>query len=79
MPAQLGPPSPGPSPRHRLHPPPRAGGQGVLFWFVFPVPPFFFFFHFSLLHLLVWHCGWGLLQLAGFWTFGQLPLDWPQP
>ena len=46
MPAQLGPPSPGPSPRHWLHPPPRAGGQGVLFWFVFPVPPFFFFFSF---------------------------------
>lgn len=46
MPAQLGPPSPRPSPRHRLHPPPWAGGQGVLFWFVFPVPPFFFFFIF---------------------------------
>lgn len=41
-PAQLGPPAPGPAPAIgcilRL-----AGGQGVLFWFAPPRPPFFFF------------------------------------
>lgn len=51
MPAQLDPPSPGPSPRYRLDPLPRAGGQGVLFWFVFPVPPFFFFSFFPITFL----------------------------
>lgn len=70
MPAQLDAPGLVPSPSYWPDPPPWAGGQGVLFWFVFP-PPHFFFFHFPFC-LLVWHWGWGLLQLAGFQTFRQI-------
>lgn len=42
MPAQLDPPSPGPQPLLLAGPSALAGGQGVLFWFVFPLPHFFF-------------------------------------
>lgn len=43
MPAQLDAPGLVPSPSYRPDPPPWAGGQGVLFWFVFPPPHFFSF------------------------------------
>lgn len=48
MPAQLDAPGLVPSPSYWPDPPPWAGGQGVLFWFVFP-PPHFFFFSFPVL------------------------------
>lgn len=52
-----------------------AGGQGVLFRFVF-LPPHIFI---SLILFVSLALGVGLLQLAGFQTFGQIALTDPNP
>lgn len=65
MPAQLDTPSP--SPCYWPDPPPWAGGQGILIWFVFP-PPFFI----SLVLFVSLALGVGIPATCCFQTLGLI-------